>query len=372
MRADVVIVGAGVYGSALAWELARRGREVLVLEANAIASGASGGPGRRGVRANGRDVRELPLMHRAYEIWPTLSDMLDADTGFARIGHLELAEQPEAVARASARCAQQQRHGIPTELVDGAQLRALEPEVADSVLLALYCPLDGVADHTATTRAFARAAERCGARFREGTRVAQLVTDAARVRAVLTADGDRIEVGSAVVVVANQGVAELIAPLGSRLPTFPVLPQVLVTEPLARPVVRHLIGHLHRRLAMKTLDDGAVMITGGWLGVWNAERGVGETVPDAVAGNFADAVAVYPCLAGTEIALAVADRSESVTPDLVPIIDRVPIAPNCLFATGWSGHGWAIAPAVAELMAMWLIEGDRPALLGPFALSRFV
>src|SRR5215813_11879697 len=59
---DYVIVGGGEYGVGLAWELGRRGARVVVLEADRVASGASGGPGRRGVRSNGRDVSQLPLM----------------------------------------------------------------------------------------------------------------------------------------------------------------------------------------------------------------------------------------------------------------------------------------------------------------------
>ena len=59
---DFVIVGGGIYGCSVAWEIARRGGKVLLLEANTIAAGASGGQGKRGVRANGRDLRELPLL----------------------------------------------------------------------------------------------------------------------------------------------------------------------------------------------------------------------------------------------------------------------------------------------------------------------
>jgi sarcosine oxidase, subunit beta len=74
LGADDVIVGTGVHGAAVAWELARRGRDVLVLDAHGVASGGSGGPGERGVRANGRDARELPLAQRATELWPALAD----------------------------------------------------------------------------------------------------------------------------------------------------------------------------------------------------------------------------------------------------------------------------------------------------------
>ena len=69
---DYLVIGAGVYGTATAWWLAKGGASVRVLDERDVATRASGGPGRRGVRANGRDVRELPLMRRAYEVWPNL------------------------------------------------------------------------------------------------------------------------------------------------------------------------------------------------------------------------------------------------------------------------------------------------------------
>ena len=84
---DFVIVGGGIYGCGVAWELARRGGEVLLLEAATVAGGASGGKGKRGVRANGRDLRELPLMRLAYPRWPDLrgTGVLPGGVGCARM-----------------------------------------------------------------------------------------------------------------------------------------------------------------------------------------------------------------------------------------------------------------------------------------------
>ncbi|MGQ0803515.1 MAG: NAD(P)/FAD-dependent oxidoreductase [Actinomycetota bacterium] len=250
---DHVVGGGGVYGCGLAWEFARRGREVVLLEAETAASGASGGLGQRGIRTNARDPRELPLMKRAHELWPTLADEIQAATGFDRVGHLQLIEREEDVATARARAAEQCRHGIATELVDGRRLRALEPELAPSVVAAMYCAADGVADHTATTRGLARAAERAGAELREHTAVTALRRDGDRVAAVETADGEEIGVGRSVVLLTNTSVPELLEPLGVTVPVFEVLPQALTTEPLDRVPVRHLIGHAHRELALKAL-----------------------------------------------------------------------------------------------------------------------
>jgi sarcosine oxidase subunit beta len=192
--ADFVIVGGGVYGCGAAWELARRGAKVLLLEAKTIASGASGGPGKRGVRANGRDRRELPLMRLAYSLWPPLHKAIHADTGYAQTGHLMLIEREADYRTAHARLWLQNQQGIPTRLVEGAELCEREPHLSDQVKAALFCPHDGVADHTATTRGLADAARRLGAEIREATPVSGLERQGERVTAVFTAQGERVPV----------------------------------------------------------------------------------------------------------------------------------------------------------------------------------
>ena len=88
----------------------------------------------------------------------------------------------------------QQQHGIPTELLDRDGVLEMEPNVNANIVAALYCPNDGVADHTATTRGLAQAAMRAGAEVREQTRVTGLERDGNRITAVLTEQGERIGV----------------------------------------------------------------------------------------------------------------------------------------------------------------------------------
>jgi sarcosine oxidase subunit beta len=369
--AEFVLVGGGIYGGATAYEIARRGHEVVVLEAETIGAGASGGLGKRGVRANGRDLRELPLMHRAYDRWPTLSDELGAPTGWERTGQLRLYERPHDVGEAEVRARVQSRAGVPTTHLTRAALLEIEPGLGDVVLGALHCPLDGVADHPATTRAYAAAAERLGARVVEGTRVEAIERDGRRATGVRLADGSRVGVERHLVLLNNAGLPTLLGAAGSTLPVWSVLPQVVVSEPVDPPPFRSLIGHAHRPLALKMIPGGRVMMSGGWRGRWNAGLGRGETIPAYVMGNVAQAVAVLPALEGVRIEESAADRLETICFDGVPIIDRAPGTENVVFAVGWTGHGWAIAPAVSELLADWLIQGERPDLLRPFGLARF-
>ena len=110
---EIVIIGGGIYGVCLAYDLARAGHDVLLLEAQEIAAGASGGPGERGVRAANRDVRELPIVALAQQRWATLQARIPGGIGYRRIGGLQVYDVPygqrrgeiegEMAARAAAR-----------------------------------------------------------------------------------------------------------------------------------------------------------------------------------------------------------------------------------------------------------------------------
>jgi sarcosine oxidase subunit beta len=92
---------------------------------------------------------------------------------------------------------------------------------------------------------------------------------------------------------------------------------------------------------------------------------------ESISGNLAEAAAVLPSLNGIEIDQTNADHLEAMCVDDIPVIDRLPNCRNGFFAAGWSGHGWAIAPAVVDLIVHWAEHDYPPALLAPFSLQRF-
>ncbi len=373
--ADYVIVGGGIYGCALAWELAKSGADTLLLEARTIASGASGGLGERGARANGRDLRELPLMRLAYDIWPRLHDDIGGFTGYRRLGHLQLIEREVDLAAAPAQIWMQNQQGIESHLLNKTQTRELEPKLSDQVIAAVYCPKDGVADHTATTRAMAVAALTQGASIIENARVIGMSRHGEQVLSLRASiDGEEVDipVGEQGILLSNAHVAGFVAEhLGIDLPVWRMWPQVMALRADNPPPMTHLIGHAHRTLAIKPLPDGRVMVSGGWRGRWDERTGQGEPVGEQVEGNRREAVAVYPDLAGLPVDEVYTDRSEMLSADGIPIIDTLPGAENLLVGVGWSGHGWAIAPAVAKLLAEWVLSGERSPLLAPFGFGRF-
>jgi sarcosine oxidase subunit beta len=368
--ADYVIIGGGVYGVAAAWHLAQTGAEVLVLERWTVASGASGGPGRRGVRANWRDRRELPLMREAYPVWEGIHDLLGQDGLFERTGNLKLVGREQDLHQAYAQAWMQSQFGIETLVLDAAQVREIEPEVEPGILGGILCPNDGVADHTATTRAYAAAARRAGVEIREETEVTGIAYSGGRASGVRLADGTEAEAAVGVLVLSNWSVPELLA--GSAdMPVWSEAFQVLVSRPVAEIPFRHVIGHTNRTLSLKEEPDNRVMISGGYRGHYDRKTHVGRAIKPSIDANVADTVATYPSLRGIEIEVADAGHLESVSVDHVPVIDRLPDCPNVWYATGWCGHGWAIAPVVAQMIAQFAVENTCPALLKPFALSRF-
>lgn len=299
---EFIIVGAGGYGSAVAYRLATAGRSVLVLEKDEPAAQASGGAGKRGVRANRRDVRELPLAREAYELWPTLSDELGADTGYERIGGVVLIENTltgmaGGLNAAKAIAAAQAASGIPTEVWDQDTVRDRVPGVSDAVVAALHCPLDGVAAQAATTRAYLDAAVRAGAVVRTGVTVSEAHSeDADRAGSVTTADGERITASAGVVLAANAGVPGIVErSFGLTLPVWSVFPQVVwlsSDKPLDLPF---LTGHDSRVLSIKTDGPETIMLSGGYQGQPDADGN--PRLSDAeVEANIAQLRAVFSTL----------------------------------------------------------------------------
>ena len=369
---DYLIVGGGVYGCAVAWELARRGYAVRLLESGVLAGRASGGPGRRGVRANGRDTRELPLMKIAYEIWPDLHQTLDSPPFYERSGQLLLVESAQQVDAAKARGWMQRRLGIETRLLERDELRELEPALSPRVLAALYCPKDGVADQSATTKAYASAAQRLGVCVTEHCSMTSLACEGNRVHSATTDTGEVIPVTRGVFLLSNSEVSGQVRQLtGLELPVWNACLQVLVSEPVQEMPLRHLVGHMSRTVSLKKQGSDRIMISGGWPGDWDESTHTGSAIKASIDGNLAETIAVYPDLAGLRIAEADASHLEAMSVDDIPIIDRVPNLENLWFTTGCSGHGWAIAPSIANLLAEWCDTGNQPGLLKPFSLQRF-
>ncbi len=377
---DFVIVGGGIYGASIAHDLARSGKSVTLLEAGEIAGGASGGPGERGVRANCRDIRELPIVSVSLERWRQFQASIEGGVGYRRVGGLTVVDKPyghhqhEIRGLMEARAQVQTALGNPTEFIDRDATLAREPELAPGILGALWCPNDGVGDHTFATRQFAKEAEKAGAVLRTGARVVEILHSGGEATGVKLADGEIVPVGQQLILVANAGLRGILGPVlnaDELMPVFDLMPQMMyVTNPEGRKV-NHLLGHLHRRLAIKQLPDGTVMLSGGVSVAYDAE-GKWEGSLSATAINLNDAIQTMPFIDRSSFVKVDASRTDTVALDGIPIVDRPANLANTIYGYAWSGHGYAIALGFTKYMVDWALGGEKPAELDPFSVRRFV
>ncbi|UIL31542.1 FAD-binding oxidoreductase (plasmid) [Rhizobium leguminosarum] len=177
---NVLIIGGGLQGCAIAMSLARAGWQVTVVEKNLAGRHASG-VNAGGLRLLMRDVREYPLSLRAMEIWANLSDLVgeSAEACEVRLGTSQIALAMDAAELewASARTEDMQRRGIRSEeLIGPEELHRLLPGLANSALGGLISRGDGHANPANAARAFRDAAEAAGARILEHCALRELET----------------------------------------------------------------------------------------------------------------------------------------------------------------------------------------------------
>jgi sarcosine oxidase, subunit beta len=370
---DVVVIGGGISGAAAAYELARAGAAVTLVEKGSLASMASGWT-LAGVRQSGRHPVELPLARAAVMRWANLSDELGADVEYRRQGNLRLARTPAEVPVVQAIVSEQYALGLDlTFLPDNAAVRGVAPALAETVLAASFCTTDGHANPVATVQAFAAAAQRHGADVRTGISVIAIETAGGQVRGVRTNDGNIA--ADAVVVAAGVHAPRLCAPLGIDLPIQIGHVSVVQTVPLA-PLIAQVLGTATADLACRQEVGGRFRFTGGgspWPhGLDVLANGNDPVMPPAVhvATALARAVEVLPALANAPLARVWGGLLD-MTPDALPVIERSREIDGLVVAAGFSGHGFCLGPVTGEIIRDLAQTGTSSYPIAPFRSGRF-
>lgn len=364
--ARIVVVGGGVVGSSIAWHLARRGADVTLIEARTIAAAASGASA-GGVRQQGRDPREMPLAMAAIARWEHLEEELDADIHYYRQGHIAVYEHDSDLPLARQRVAEQRARGLHIELVEGAALRELVPGLAAHIVAGTYTANDGHANPILTTKAFAAAASRHGAKVKLGVGITGLMRDGDRVTGVETIDGPLA--AEHVILATGAWTRDLVAPLRVTLPIIPTGLQMILTRPMPR-LLRQVVGAASRPLSLKQLRDGNYLIGGGWPGDVDLVTGVGSTRSESIEGSRKASAAIFPILAETEIERAWVGI-EGIAIDQIPVIGPIPGIEGLTVAAGFSGHGFALSPITGQLVAELVLDGNPSISLDAFHADRF-
>ena len=370
---DVVIVGAGIMGCSAAFHLAERGLKVTVLEKDNI---GAGGTGRSSgiIRQHYSNELTARMALHCLRVFQHFDDAVGGDCGFIETGWVGLAPAKDRPGM-EANVALQQSVGIQTHLISATELRDLVPglETADMVSAA-YEPESGVADPHLTVNAYADAARRSGTSIKVYTEVTGIRFEGDNVLGVDTADG-RFD-APVVINCAGPWGAIVAGMAGIDIPVKPTRIQVSVfRRPVgyedSHPVVIDFVNGIYLRA-----ETGVLTLVGS-IDPKEADVAVDpDDYPEYIDTDFVTEMAEgfirrYPPM---ELAESRGGYSGlyAVTPDWHPIIDEAPPGSGCYLCTGFSGHGFKLAPAIGLMMADTITGASDPQFPSDlFRLSRY-
>ena len=405
---DVVVIGAGIIGLCTALSLIGAGLSVAVVDKGRIAAEQSS-RNWGWVRRMGRDPRELPLIAAAMRLWDDMSATVGRDVGFRRSGILYLCESEADVAHHERWIAGAGEYAWDTRIVRGDALRALLPGATRSFPAALWTASDGRAEPQQAAPAIAAAIHAAGGHLIETCAVLEIETAAGRISGVVTEKG-RVAC-SGVVVAGGVWSSQILRPLGLRLPQLGVRQSVLRTGPVAggpecaawgprfawrkradggytvadggpknHDLVRDSFRFLTDFVPILRLEWRSVRLSMGRSLIRGPAAGPGDPTRTRIMDptpavrsldrTLASLTEVFPVFAGVPVVQYWSGMVDA-TPDAIPVVSTVPSHPGLVVASGFSGHGFGIAPGAGRLAAD-LVLGRAPVVdPQPFRLGRF-
>jgi sarcosine oxidase, subunit beta len=371
---DVLVIGGGIAGAAMAYYLAKSGVEVTLVERgelNREASGTNAGSfhfqlaihqlsGQGAEADRERLLAEARLSLEAYTVWQELGDELDGSLDIHQTGGWMVAETPEQLQTLRDKYELEQSAGIATEVVTGDELRERAPYLAGSVIGATYCPIEGHANPLVAAPLYALRAVEHGALIRTRTEVLSIDVNgtAGARRFTVHTDAGPID-AHRVVDCAGAWCAEPAAMVGLRFPVRREGLHVNVTEP--RPhLLTPMVQHIGRRLTLKQTEQNTFIIGGGWPTPEAPRPRRYPTSWHSAAGSTAVAVSVLPALADVRV---VRTWSGAIvfTDDFSPVVGESALVPG--FHACVSSTGFTFSPLLARRLAEQMVA---PASSSPF------
>jgi glycine oxidase len=371
----VAVVGGGVIGLSIAWQLGRCGWPVDVFEAGSCgreASWAAAGMLAAQIEAEPTEEALLPLARQSQRLWPAFAQALERESGID-VGYRDEGTVMVALTRDDAEKLRfaydlHRRMDLDIRWLSAAEVLAREPRLNPRVSAGLYCPGDGQVDNRLVVAALIAACRSSGCAVHEQTAIHRVVVEHGCIRGVTTeaAGGEpRFHPADIVVLAAgawSRGIEGL--PLSPRLPVRPVKGQMLALrmDPQA-PLVRHVVWAPNAYLVPRR--DGRLII-----GATTEERGFDRSVTAGAMLALLDGA--WRALPGVE-ELPIDEFWSGFRPgsrDDLPILGATEID-GLILATGHHRNGILLTPITAEAIVELVITGRTPPAIAPFALARF-
>jgi sarcosine oxidase subunit beta len=382
---DVIIIGGGVMGTSIAYQLSKKGRKVVLVEKGYYCSGASGSCDISIFLQSKNPGIHLTLALDSAAMYPYLEDELEHHIEYGHKGGMILIETPEELAAMENFVRRQTRIGLKVEILDRKQASEMQDGLAEHLIGATYSPQDAEINPIELTRGFALVAQKRGVRILLETEVTGILKTGDKVTGVKTNRGD---ISAPLVVNAAGPWANCITEMiGISVPIKPRRGQIVVTEPAPPFIKKGMLSasYLFVKYNPDTLKNSLsrALQLGVGLSLSQTEKGniliggtrefvgydTGNTL-DGIEEILKNAARLVPGLKKVNIIRAMAGL-RPYTPDGLPLIGYLPGVEGFFIAAGHEGDGVALAPITGRIVADLICEGETYLDISPLSPDRF-
>ena len=362
--ASVVIIGGGIQGLSIAFNLAKLGqRHIRVIDAGYFQGGASGRNGTL-IRGGFGSPAWTQLFAHSNRLWSELSATLGENVMFTPRGYMIVAQTTATMDRLAD---MRQLHldcGLASEVLSAAQVKAIEPAIRqESIRGAIHLKNGGVAPHHAVMKGYLAASRRLGVRIDYHCPVMAIETADHRITAIVTAQE---KISSDLVVLAAGAYCNEVGQLADiDIPGFPLRIEAMALEPV-RPILKSAIALPDSLCYLHQTARGEIV---GGAEVSERPQVTLKSDLPALAATAHAYAQVFPSFGSLRILRQWAGMLQA-TPDWGPLIGQHPDIGNLWLSAGWS-YGFAGAPAAGDLLAKAIVKGDLDPRIQPFAVDRF-
>lgn len=366
-RAEVVIIGGGVMGASAAFHLAEAGvTDVLLLEADQLSCGSTS-KSAGGVRLQFSDEINIALALRSMDAFERFGERPGADIGLQQVGYLFLLTDPGDVSVFEQNTALQNSLGVPSRMISATEAGRLSTLAnVDDVLAASICMRDGHATPDAVVLGYATAAREMGVSIATQCPVTGIAVNGGDITAVHTALGTVAT--STVICVAGPWSRNVAAMAGVDLPVQPVARPIWFTEPMPQRPDRVPMT-IDFTTGFYFHSEGPGLL----FGMADTQQPAGFDAP--MRADWLEVVGEVvahraPALLDVGIAGGWHGFYET-TPDHNALIGEAAHVSRFLYATGFSGHGFLLGPAVGEVVRDLVMGHTPPVDVSGFDVDRF-
>jgi glycine/D-amino acid oxidase-like deaminating enzyme len=325
------------------------------------ASGANAGS----MALQNKELETIRLSEESLQLWAQLQEELGRDLEFRQPGGLRVAEDPDQLNQLLLDIKQQRKLGLDISLLSSEELRSFAPYLGARVVAASFCSKDARANPLAALTVLSGAARAIGAKIYPEEPVVEIQVEARDRFSVRTTK--RTYIASCVLNCAGVWSKQIFRMVGLDVPITPAPQQMIVTE-AAPPLFSPIISHVGGRLTLKQVENGNVLIGGGWPAIGDVQRVIKQLKQESLLGNIQLALRVIPALKGLNI-LRFWAGLEGRSPDFLPLLGNPKTLPGFYCACCAKG-GFTMGPILGKLLSELVLNGKASFPIGEFDVNR--